>query len=187
MHMPAAPHVCEPMTLIRAVEGLTPRGRPPLHSRDGHSQPVNPPRCKSHRQRATECGTHKEMTATQWLQIWGMQACKKTNTHTQIHILVIFSPPCLQRDSSWPARLSVTLMRLFSYVQILCPPSFTSPPKLSLFSLSQLKDQQRQKITRRNQIIPTVIYTDVWWFHKKALQGGIHLTRFLKLTDYYVL
>lgn len=77
-------------------------------------------------------------TVTSNLRHAGMQ--KDKHTHTQIHILVILSSPCLQWNSSWPVRLSVTLMRLLSYVQILCPPSFASPPKLSLFSLSQLKE-----------------------------------------------
>lgn len=81
VHTPEAPHVSASLTLIRAAEGLTPRGRPPQHSRDGHSQPVNPPRCKRHQQRATECETlSKEMTATQWLQISSMRAYTKRQT-----------------------------------------------------------------------------------------------------------
>lgn len=92
-HMLQIPHVCEPLTLIRAAEGLTPCGRPPLHSGDGHSQPVNSPAARGSRQRATECGTlTKEMTATHWLQISGMQAQKDRHTHP-CHAPVLL-PPC---------------------------------------------------------------------------------------------
>lgn len=127
MLRPEVCHVCVLLSLIRAAGGLTRRGRPPLHSRDGHSQPVNPPCCMRLWQKAPQMwGSHNELKATQKLQISTVQACTEgqadlsAQTPTCLCLPPSSCPPvCVQRDRSWPVRLSVTLMSLLSCVQML--------------------------------------------------------------------
>lgn len=183
MHMPESPHVCELLTLIRAVEGLTPRGRPPLHSRDGHSQPVNSPHCKRHRQRAAECGTHtKETKATQWLQIPGMQA----HTKRQTHIYTSLSSSLL--PSSLPAagqQLACPIVSHTDETAQLCPNSVLPPfraPINSQFSvwvnskgftaIWAHKNKYRQW-HKENKSFPS-LYTDKWKL--KAHQSNFIIT-----------
>lgn len=71
-------------------------------------------------------GSHNEMKATQRLQISTVQACTEgqadlsTQTPTCLCLPPSSCPPvCVQRDRSWPVRLSVTLMSLLSCVQML--------------------------------------------------------------------
>lgn len=65
-------------------------------------------------------GTHKK----------DRQTPPHTHTNSSLSSTLILLPPC-RGDSSWPVRLSVTLMNLLSYVQIM---SSYSPESLFLYS-----------------------------------------------------
>lgn len=157
--------------------------------------PLQEPLTKSHRMWDSQRDDGDTVTSN--LRHAGMQ--KDKHTHTNIH-------PCHPLPSLLAAgqQLACPIVSHTDETAQLCPNSVSSllyePPKALTFLIESAQravflwyqssfwlHQQRQKITRRNQIIPTVIYTDLWWFHKKALQGGIYLTGFLKLTDYHVL
>lgn len=129
-HTPQVTHVCEPLTLIRAVEGLTPCGGPPLHSGDGHSQPVNSPRCKRLLTKSRRMWDSHKRDDGDTLTSNLRHAGTKRQAHTTLSCSC--PPPSLQWDSSWPVRLSVTLMRLLSYGQFLHP---SRVPPVSLFSV----------------------------------------------------
>lgn len=143
MHTLEVCHVCALLTLIRAAEGLTLRGRLPLHSRDGHSQPVNPPCCMRPPQKAAECGA----LTKRWRRHsdFKSQTCRhaqkdrQTTPPTHTHILVShFHPVLLPPCSGTAAGLSDCQSHwwIYSAVSKYCPPTFLC---LSLLILSQVK------------------------------------------------
>lgn len=84
---------------------MTPGGRPPSHSRDGHSPPVNPPAARGARQRAAECGTRTK------------EASNLRHAQKDAHTILV------RVAAGTAAGPSVTVMRLSKF----CPPSFPNP------------------------------------------------------------
>lgn len=130
-HTAEAPRPCELLTLIRAAEGLTPGGRPPSHSRDGHSPPVNPPGCK--RRPTKSCrmwDSHKRGFKS--------QARTKRRTHN----------PCqsCSGDSSWPVRhRDETVLRHVQILSSLLPEPLISPSFLKLFLTAMTNTEGHMK------------------------------------------
>lgn len=113
-HRVEAPRPCE-LTLIRAAEGLTPGGRPPPHSRDSHSPPVNPPGCK--RRPTKSCrmwDSHKRDDSD-------TAASNLRHAQKDAHTILV------RVAAGTAAGPSITVMRLFSAMSKICPPSFPNP------------------------------------------------------------
>lgn len=131
MDRPEVCHVCVLLTLIRAAGGLTRCGRPPLHSRDGHSQPVNPTCCMRLWQKAPKCG----VLTMRWRRHRGFksQLCRhaqkdrQTSLHRHPHVFVSRPHPVLPSVcSGTEAGLSDCQSHwwVYSAVSKCCPPTF---------------------------------------------------------------